>query len=1132
MSINIDFTEEDVYNFLKNNLNIKEDILLKFKQEKIDGEALILLRKNDYKNLGIKLKDKNKILENTEKNIFKMKKDIQKEDLYIKVVNSSKSGPWDFLNVNSNQIKLGEKLKYIKYIFIKNQPPNKENTNELFNYLKTYLKADEDIVKQIAENIKDILDFNEQQFEEQCQELDLTEDDEQFKLKIIVKLMKLNEEKIKSKSIREGNIQTPNDILQNFIKTGKKLKLNILSNEDIDLNTIEIISLDGEYNIYSMIELYNYETSQEDIASGLRNPINEFQKLCKDFNIDFEKDGTFIDYQKATKIKISTSMLWGTKESLEQFFIENGINNAISYFKHAEVKDKAGIYLCINKESLNALLILWPGNLDYQYTKIDEPNDNILLTLIRYGFTISSNSILCFTKDEIKKFNFDGYKIFEDVDTKAFDVERSKIIINTIKQKIFTIGEKKEIKLDAQMKFKNKITNNIINQNCLLLYEEKENSLNTKTNINNIEDFLKFNSEYDIFFDNNFEYIKPSVFYILIRNNHLFLKEIQNEKNYFSILSLKDAFKNKINKEIDDLIKPIYEKLLAININNLNSFIKCQTYGKPKSNDSQDVIYIKKKYNGANMEINTSKNIHDEEAKIIMYEQLKKFSEIISISNNRNDYKSEILKKYYQNCLKKFKYFNKVFDLKIILDEIENIKEEFTEENFEKLKKEIIWKEIKIYENLNKNKKEYEEKSKEWEKKWRNKINNYIIDSNIKKYIKIKSCQLVKNGNANIPNKLTDWKVEYEYIENIHKENYINLYEIKPKKDSSNLMLIFSRELGPENFIENYFSSHNNGLIIGKERDILKINFKNKKIQAYKGLYDFDKNSDTLILYREEENEKKIGIYSREEKSKTINCNQYVLDDSIIYKIMLVPCYQAYENQSFLLFVDKEIHMIQINNENEFPKIINLDREFNYKNFREFRFIVHFDFLLILHYNIQEKKWKGKVFSLCLEDDSFFDFIREIELDEEDNKVKFSFAEIKEKKFLISVKVIGNIPVVNYWEINARLSGISSDYQKKHKKHINNDISLGNCVINYFYHCFEKYPLLSALHYKFQKYDKKSIKLHFYLKDDLSDAISSLEKYIEELKKCFEKKKKLLSMILFSVLNKIFRHFLLKKQLH
>ena len=234
---------------------------------------------------------------------------------------------------------------------------------------------------------------------------------------------------------------------------------------------------------------------------------------------------------------------------------------------------------------------------------------------------------MCFTKEEIKKFNFEGYKIFEDIDTKAFEVERSKIVINTIKQKIFTIGGKKEIKLDTQIKFKNKITNILINQNCLLLYEERENSLNTKTNINNIEDFLKFNPEYDIFFDKNFEYIKPPIFYLLIRNNHLFLKEVQNEKYYFSILSLKDAFKRKINKEINTLIKPIHEEILKININKLNTFIKCHYCDKFRNNDSQDFIYIKKKnqllyfhkncftkysqqrFNSVNLEINTPKNI-------------------------------------------------------------------------------------------------------------------------------------------------------------------------------------------------------------------------------------------------------------------------------------------------------------------------------------------------------------------------------------------------------------------------------------------------------------------------------------------------------------------------------------------
>ena len=181
MKINVDFSEEDIYNYLKDNLNIKEDILKRLKEEKIDGEALILLRKKDYKDFGIKLKDKNKILENLEGGVLKMKKNIQKEDLYIKIVNSSVAGPWDYLDVNSNQLKLGEKLKYIKYIFIKNQPPNKEKTDELFNYLKKYLKVEQDINKQIAENIKDILVFTEQQFEEQCQEWEITDADEQFK---------------------------------------------------------------------------------------------------------------------------------------------------------------------------------------------------------------------------------------------------------------------------------------------------------------------------------------------------------------------------------------------------------------------------------------------------------------------------------------------------------------------------------------------------------------------------------------------------------------------------------------------------------------------------------------------------------------------------------------------------------------------------------------------------------------------------------------------------------------------------------------------------------------------------------------------------------------------------------------
>ena len=64
MRITVDSTIEKVNNYLKENFNINEEILKKIREEKIDWEALILLRKSDFKNLGIQLKDRNRIMEN------------------------------------------------------------------------------------------------------------------------------------------------------------------------------------------------------------------------------------------------------------------------------------------------------------------------------------------------------------------------------------------------------------------------------------------------------------------------------------------------------------------------------------------------------------------------------------------------------------------------------------------------------------------------------------------------------------------------------------------------------------------------------------------------------------------------------------------------------------------------------------------------------------------------------------------------------------------------------------------------------------------------------------------------------------------------------------------------------------
>ena len=121
---------------------------------------------------------------------------------------------------------------------------------------------------------------------------------------------------------------------------------------------------------------------------------------------------------------------------------------------------------------------------------------------------------------------------------------------------------------------------------------------------------------------------------------------------------------------------------------------------------------------------------------------------------------------------------------------------------------------------------------------------------------------------------ISDWKIHFEYKESIQKKIYISLYQIKPIQNTSDLTLVFNRELGDDNTVENYFPSFNKGLIIKKSKDKLRIKFKDKNIEEYQGLYDYDKISDTLILYREEGEDKKLGIYSNIGVSQTISCNE------------------------------------------------------------------------------------------------------------------------------------------------------------------------------------------------------------------------------------------------------------------
>lgn len=155
-----------------------------------------------------------------------MKYNIQKDNLYGKILNSDSTNLWNYLEANISNIKLGDKLKYIKYVFIKYPPPVKGNNSELYIYFQRYLKLEEDAIRQIIENLEHFLSFQDQDFEEQCQELNIIDQDEQYKLKLIIELIKSNDIK-NHKTTNEHLPETSENIKPKIKIDGKNFHLKI-----------------------------------------------------------------------------------------------------------------------------------------------------------------------------------------------------------------------------------------------------------------------------------------------------------------------------------------------------------------------------------------------------------------------------------------------------------------------------------------------------------------------------------------------------------------------------------------------------------------------------------------------------------------------------------------------------------------------------------------------------------------------------------------------------------------------------------------------------------------------------------------------------------------------------------------
>ena len=173
--ITVDWTKENLLHFLETKLNLDSKILSKISEKEIDGDALILLSKKDFKDqLGINMKERKNILNYIEKDILKINNNIKQNVIYEDIYSKDLKVICESLNEKLEKLKFGERLKYLKYLIIKNPPPEIKKKNDLDNYLKTILTCED--------NIKDVLDFcydddnnilelKEEDFEELCKNM-------------------------------------------------------------------------------------------------------------------------------------------------------------------------------------------------------------------------------------------------------------------------------------------------------------------------------------------------------------------------------------------------------------------------------------------------------------------------------------------------------------------------------------------------------------------------------------------------------------------------------------------------------------------------------------------------------------------------------------------------------------------------------------------------------------------------------------------------------------------------------------------------------------------------------------------------------------------------------------------------
>ena len=234
-------------------------------------------------------------------------------------------------------------------------------------------------------------------------------------------------------------------------------------------------------------------------------------------NIETKNNCTEIAFSQANEIKIKSVTLWGTKEGLLEFFDQKNMMKTREYFKKRDKNLKSGIFLLIKEDKSFAYIVIWPGKMTYQYQKLDEPQKDLLLSLVRIGLSLSDNSVICLTKIQQNEFDFQALK---NINNKwAYKPTIGEVTINKNDYDFFNLNEDIEIEMDSEEINENM---NIIklNGSSIFLSSQLLDNSNVEIYSNTPEQKINFNEE-NVLIDKNINY-RPKSLYNFLRKYSCF----------------------------------------------------------------------------------------------------------------------------------------------------------------------------------------------------------------------------------------------------------------------------------------------------------------------------------------------------------------------------------------------------------------------------------------------------------------------------------------------------------------------------------------------------------------------------------------------------------------------------------